>query len=146
MTPTPFTGLRLTRVDADGTVRIEVSGDLDYDSADDLMTAVTAELAAHPQLDDLHLHFGGLGLVDSMGLSVLLMIHRRTTEAGVRLHLDDRTDDLDRLLALTGTLEHFTADPDGAADPAPAAESRPDDGARADPARSAGRDRGTPGH
>lgn len=35
---------------------------------------------------DLHLHCARLGTVDSTGLSVLLMIGRRTSAAGVRLH------------------------------------------------------------
>lgn len=114
MTTTPPAGLRVTTVDTDDTVRIEVNGDLDYDNADSLLATVTAKLAERPGLDDLHLHCAGLGTVDSMGLSVLLMIHRRTTQAGVRLHLDDRAEELDRLLTLTGTLDHLTA-PLGAA-------------------------------
>ncbi|MEV7406142.1 hypothetical protein AB0N93_37990 [Streptomyces sp. NPDC091267] len=44
------------------------------------------------------------------------MIARRTTAAGVRLHLDDRTARLGRPLAVTGTLEHVTESlPTGAA-------------------------------
>jgi anti-anti-sigma factor len=115
MTTTPPARLRLTTVDTDATVHIELHGDLDYDHADQLLEAVTATLGAHPRLADLHLHCAGLGAVDSMGLSALLMIHRRAGEAGVRLHLDDRTANLDRLLTLTGTLEHLTTFPTGAA-------------------------------
>ncbi|GAA1912179.1 STAS domain-containing protein [Streptomyces durmitorensis] len=109
MTTTPPTPLRLTTVDTEDTVRIELHGDLDHDNADHLLHAVTGKLAEHPRLDDLHLHCSGLDVVDSMGLSILLMIRRRTGAAGVRLHLDDRTAKLDRLLTLTGTLDHLTA-------------------------------------
>ncbi|MEW1926231.1 STAS domain-containing protein [Streptomyces sp. NPDC088360] len=109
MTTTPPSPLRLTTVDTEDTVRIEVHGDLDYDNADHLLHAVTTKIAQHPRLRDLHLHCAGLDVVDSMGLSILLMIHRKTSAAVVRLHLDDRTAKLDRLLRLTGTLDHLTA-------------------------------------
>ncbi|MFI9150522.1 STAS domain-containing protein [Streptomyces sp. NPDC053367] len=101
--------LHLTTVDTDDTVRIEITGDLDYDSAELLLDEVTAQLSARPGLRDLHLHCAEVGVVDSTGLSVLLMIGRRTAAAGTRLHLDDRPAQLTRLLDLTGTLDHFTA-------------------------------------
>ncbi|MGW2964913.1 STAS domain-containing protein [Streptomyces sp. NPDC001220] len=101
--------LHLTTIDTEDTVRIEITGDLDYDTADLLLDEVTAQLSARPGLHDLHLHCTGIGIVDSMGLSILLMIGRRTTAAGARLHLDDRPATLDRLLSITGTLDHFTA-------------------------------------
>ncbi|MFH9264767.1 STAS domain-containing protein [Streptomyces sp. NPDC017546] len=103
--------LRLTTLDSEDSVRIEAHGDLDYDSADLLVNEVTAQLSARPGLTDLHLHCAGLGTVDSMGLCALLMISRRTAAAGVRLHLDERPAKLDRLLDLTGTLDHLTAPP-----------------------------------
>lgn len=109
MTSIPPDHLRLVTVDTQHEVRIEVHGDLDYDNADLLLDEATARLAARPGLEDLHLHCAGLGMVDSMGLSVLLMIGRRTTQAGVRLHLDDRPAQLDRLLEVTGTLDHLTS-------------------------------------
>ncbi|MFJ3582830.1 STAS domain-containing protein [Streptomyces sp. NPDC090127] len=101
----------LTMVDTDDTVRIEVTGDIAYDTADLLLDEVTAQLDARTHLEDLHLHCAGIGTVDSMGLSILLMIARRTAAAGARLHLDDRPATLDRLLTVTGTLEHLTATP-----------------------------------
>ncbi|MFD9247742.1 STAS domain-containing protein [Streptomyces sp. NPDC059556] len=111
MTSPPPDHLRLTRVDTEGRVRIELEGDLDYETADFLVDEVTARIAAGPGLRDLHLQCGGLGTIDSMGLSALLMISRRTTAAGVRLHLEDRPANLDRILHLTGTLDHLTAPP-----------------------------------
>ncbi|MBW5247950.1 STAS domain-containing protein [Streptomyces sp. P01-B04] len=103
--------LRLTTVDAQDSVRIEAHGDLDHDSAGLLLREVTDQLSARPAMTDLHLLCAALGTVDSMGLSALLMIGRRTAAAGVRLHLDDRPAKLDRLLRLTGTLDHLTAPP-----------------------------------
>ncbi|MEU6123176.1 STAS domain-containing protein [Streptomyces sp. NPDC047123] len=108
---TPNSHLCLTTVDAEDTVRIKIEGDLDYDTADLLLQAVTAQLAERPELAHLHLHFAGLGSIDSMGLSVLLMIGRRTTAAHVRLHLDDRPANLDRLLDITGTGDYLTGAP-----------------------------------
>ncbi|MFJ1901219.1 MULTISPECIES: STAS domain-containing protein [unclassified Streptomyces] len=99
-------------------MRIELHGDLDFDNADVLLEEVTTQLSARPGLKDLHLHCGGLGSVDSTGLSILLMIGRRTSAAGVRLHLDDRTVRLDRLLVVTGTLDYLTARlPNGVPEP-----------------------------
>ncbi|WP_020138416.1 STAS domain-containing protein [Streptomyces sp. 351MFTsu5.1] len=103
--------LHLTTVETRHAVRIEIAGDLDYDSADRLLEEATARLSARPGLEDLHLHCAGIGMVDSMGLSILLMIGRRANAARVRLHLDDRPAQLDRLLEITGTLEYFTAQP-----------------------------------
>ncbi|MFW3476851.1 STAS domain-containing protein [Streptomyces microflavus] len=101
--------LQLTTAETQDSVRIELYGDLDYDNADRLVQEATAQLAARPALTDLHLHCADLGMVDSMGLCALLMIGRRTAAAGVLLHLDDRPAQLDRLLDLTGTLDHLTA-------------------------------------
>ncbi|MEH0400752.1 STAS domain-containing protein [[Kitasatospora] papulosa] len=116
---TPPHHLRLTTVDIHNSVRIKAHGDLDCDSADLFVKEATAQLAARPALSDLHLDCASLGAVDSMGLSALLMIGRRTAAAGVRLHLDDRSANLDRLLELTDTLGHLTdSSPTGAAEAA----------------------------
>ncbi|MDH6229034.1 STAS domain-containing protein [Streptomyces sp. MJP52] len=101
--------LHLTTVTAEDSVRIEITGDLDYDNAGLLLNEVTARLGARPRPGDLRLHCAGVGAIDSTGLSVLLMIGRRTASAGTRLHLDERPAMMDRLLDLTGTLEYFTA-------------------------------------
>ncbi|MBT1100004.1 MULTISPECIES: STAS domain-containing protein [Streptomyces] len=103
--------LRVTTLETQDSVRVEVHGDLDYDNADLLVHEVTAQLTARPGLTDLHLHCAEIGAVDSMGLCALLMISRHTAAAGVRLHLDERSAKLDRLLDLTGTLDHLTAPP-----------------------------------
>ncbi|MGW2401830.1 STAS domain-containing protein [Kitasatospora sp. NPDC001664] len=109
MTSSPLTPLRLTTVDAGHVLRMELHGDLDHDSADLLLDQVTARLAERPALEHLHLRCAGLDTVDSTGLSVLLMIRRRTDTASVQLHLDDRPARLERLLRVTGTLDHLTA-------------------------------------
>ncbi|MEV6726466.1 STAS domain-containing protein [Streptomyces xanthochromogenes] len=108
-TPLPSDHLRLTTVDTEGRVRIEVQGDLDHDSADLLLEETMLQLGSRPDIQHLHLHCAELGIIDSIGMSTLLMIHRRTTAAGVRLHLDERPANLNRILRTTGTLDFFIA-------------------------------------
>ncbi|MET7827079.1 STAS domain-containing protein [Streptomyces sp. NPDC005386] len=91
----------------DGVLRMQVSGYFDYESADDFLAATTQPLETVPGLRHLHLDCAGLTGLDSMGLSMLLMLHRRTTVAEVILHLDNRTAALDRLLEITGTLTYL---------------------------------------
>ncbi|MER6386983.1 STAS domain-containing protein [Streptomyces sp. NPDC001523] len=108
MTSLPTSPLQLTRIDTKEAVRIELRGDLDHDTADLLLDAVSRLLTERNDLRDVHLHCAELTAVDSTGLSVLLMVKRRTGAAGVHLHLDDRPTKLDRLLHVTGTLDHLT--------------------------------------
>ncbi|MFD3328361.1 STAS domain-containing protein [Streptomyces sp. NPDC058701] len=102
--------LRLVRTDTgtDTTVRIELHGDFDHQNADTLLDAVTEALAEAGRTHDLHVNCGGVATVDSSGLSVLLMVRRRTDAAGVRLHLHNRPAQLDRMLRVTGTLDRLT--------------------------------------
>ncbi|MFH7595738.1 STAS domain-containing protein [Streptomyces racemochromogenes] len=109
MTSTPSAPLGLTYSASHGTVRVELSGDLDHLHADLLLEAVDEVLTVHAGLDHLRLDCAGLSAVDSSGLAALLMVRRRTGEAGVDLHLDARTVQLDRLLEVTGTLEYLLA-------------------------------------
>ncbi|WP_432072576.1 STAS domain-containing protein [Streptomyces wuyuanensis] len=112
MTSHPHLPFALTaRATGPRAFRLLVSGALDHQSADELTSGTERLLARRPAPTDLHLDFGRLTLCDSMGLSALLMIHRRAAEAGARLHLDRRPFFLDRLLALTCTLDHLTAPP-----------------------------------
>ncbi|MFG2486008.1 STAS domain-containing protein [Streptomyces virginiae] len=111
MTHSPATPLRLSCRHADDTFRVELRGDLDHRYADLLVEAVSGALADHGRLRTVRLDCTGLTTVDPSGLSALLMVRRRTDEAGAALHLDGRPPQLERLLELTGTLTHFTARP-----------------------------------
>ncbi|AYG78160.1 hypothetical protein DWB77_00267 [Streptomyces hundungensis] len=106
--PTPPLGLHLATVSTPDMVRIEITGNLDYQTADLLLEEVIAQLTARPGLCDLHLHCGQLRFVDSMGLSAFLLIHRRVSASGILLHLDERPPSLNRLLNITGTFEHLS--------------------------------------
>jgi anti-anti-sigma factor len=98
---------------------VRITGDLDYQTSDDLVEVAT-KLLAQDGLSDLHLDFSETEFLDSAALSGLLLLHRRTSEAGVTLHLDHRPQFLDRVLQVTGLFDHFdltrtdaeTSDPD----------------------------------
>ncbi|MDF3301530.1 STAS domain-containing protein [Streptomyces tropicalis] len=90
---------------------VHVSGDLDYDTSEELVELVTRHLTRvgpAGEWEDLRLDFAELTWLDSMGLSALLMIRRRTGAARVTLHLDNRPDFLDRMLDVTNTYDHLT--------------------------------------
>ncbi|GAA3203772.1 STAS domain-containing protein [Actinocorallia longicatena] len=108
-TPSPL--LLTWRSRDPGTLTAELEGDLDYATAGELLEAATERLAARPDLVELRLDCSRLGVCDSMGLSVLLLIRRRTALAGTALRLDHRPAALDRMLDMTGVLEHLTGDP-----------------------------------
>ncbi|MQS08517.1 STAS domain-containing protein [Streptomyces alkaliphilus] len=113
MTTYPAQNLVLTRTVTDPhTVHIRISGDLDYDTSEDFLETVVEEMDARPDLRELHLDCAELGTCDSMGLSILLMVHRRVTVAGIKLYLDNRRPALDRLLGITGTFGHFIGAPE----------------------------------
>lgn len=101
--------LTLTIDTANRSARVQVAGDLDYVTTRDVVEKVSRLLAEQPELRQLRLDCSGLTFCDSAGLSGLLQIHRRASHAGVWLHLDDRPPHLERMLQVTGTLEHLTA-------------------------------------
>lgn len=94
---------------------LRVTGDLDYETADDLVDVAT-QLLAQNELTDLHVDFSEMAFLDSAALSGLLLVHRRTTQAGVELHLDNRPSFLDRVLQVTGLFNHFVSEDEKPAD------------------------------
>ncbi|MCX4578558.1 STAS domain-containing protein [Streptomyces sp. NBC_01571] len=121
---TPPAGIELiTTPSGDRTaVHLEVHGFLDYDCADHFLALASRQLTDNPDLRVLRLDCGHLGGLDSMGLAVLLMLHRRTNAAGVTLFLDNRRPTLERMLDITGALAHLI--PDHADSPDVSAESQ----------------------
>ncbi|MEV6782988.1 STAS domain-containing protein [Streptomyces sp. NPDC051098] len=82
---------------------------LDYETSDSFRRHVLGLLDQRASdVTDLRLDCRELELIDSMGLSALLAIHRITSAAGITLHLDNRPDRLQRMLEITGTDEHLT--------------------------------------
>ncbi|WP_454320430.1 STAS domain-containing protein [Streptomyces phaeoluteigriseus] len=83
-------------------------GDLDYDTCGDVLDQVGQALLDRDDVEDLRLNCRELAVVDSMGLSTLLQIHRSARADGIRFHLDDVGPALRRLLEVTGTYEYLT--------------------------------------
>lgn len=92
------------------TARVTIAGDLEFPTAERLLRLVTDGLAGHPGVRDVRLDCRELDFCDSSGLSTLLLVYRAVTDAGARLHLDNRRPALDRLLALTGTTRYLTSE------------------------------------
>lgn len=90
---------------------VHLAGDLDFTTTDHFVATVHRLLDENTGLQKLHLDFAGVSFCDSAGLSGLLLVHRRTSSAGVDLSLDHRPAQLDRVLVVTGMLEHLTATP-----------------------------------
>lgn len=107
MTPLPPSAFTVTVEAGPGSARLHLAGDLDCDTSHQLVPYVDRCLDAHPGLHALQLDCAALRFCDSMGLSALLTVHRRTTARDVRLHLDDPPAFLQRLLRVTGTLQLF---------------------------------------
>jgi anti-anti-sigma factor len=107
--------LSVTVASHDASTTLHVGGDLDYESTATLISAVSDVLndcdTDADAVTDLRLDFTDLSFCDSAGLSGLLLIHRQTSAAGVHLHLDHRPAQLQRILDITGVLEHLTTAP-----------------------------------
>ncbi|MFE0775066.1 STAS domain-containing protein [Streptomyces sp. NPDC058861] len=92
-----------------GSLHVRVSGDLDYDTCDELVDAVTERLTeGGPPPRGVRLDFAELTHIDSSGLSALLLVHRRAGAVGATLYLDNRPDFLERMLRITNVLDHLT--------------------------------------
>ncbi|ATL31445.1 STAS domain-containing protein [Streptomyces formicae] len=115
----PVSRLSLRIESQQGVLTVHVGGSLEYGVTESLVTAVREQLDApreHGRIDrnpspvrQLRLDLTELTFVDSMGLAALLMVRRVADAHGVALRLDNRPRCVDRLLQLTGTLDHLTA-------------------------------------
>lgn len=109
---------------------VQVSGDLVYATVDAMVDTVGQLLGQQSAPAHLHLDLSELAFCDSAGLSGLLLVHRRSCQAGVHLHLDHRPRCLDRILDLTGTFEHLVTAPNpdaGTASPDPRGQNAPEE-------------------
>jgi anti-anti-sigma factor len=97
----------LTITSAARSTSVRITGDLDYQTTDDFVAVASQLLAQQHTVRDLHLDFSELAFLNSAALSGLLILYRRTSQAGVALHLDHRPPFLDRVLQVTGLFDHF---------------------------------------
>ncbi|MEU7337754.1 STAS domain-containing protein [Streptomyces sp. NPDC007074] len=107
MTALPRPSFTLTAEAGPGTAHLHLVGELDYETSDELLQHTDRCLAGQPDLTDLHLDCTELRFCDSMGLSTLLTIHRKTTARHIRLHLDNPPPFLERVLNTTGVRQLF---------------------------------------
>lgn len=110
----PSTEFALELVRESDSLFVRVTGDLDYDTCDELVDGITEHLTGDgtpPRC--VRLDFDGLTHIDSSGLSALLLVHRRASALGAGLHLDNRPDFLERMLHITNVLDHLTGPPPG---------------------------------
>ncbi|MFR9776853.1 STAS domain-containing protein [Micromonospora sp. MS34] len=106
--PSQLLTIEVDRFDA-GRARLRLTGELDFDTAPDLIVAA-AELR-RDGYQELLLDFGGVGLCDSSGLSALVVIHRAGTGA---IELTGMNPQVRQLLDRTGLGELLTAPPQAA--------------------------------
>ncbi|MEV0002843.1 STAS domain-containing protein [Micromonospora sp. NPDC050980] len=103
--PSPLLTIEVDRRDA-GSARLRLVGELDFDTAPELVATAT-ELRRDGH-QELWLDFAGVTLCDSSGLSALVVIHRSGT-GGV--HLTDLTPNVRQLLDRTGLAEVLPVPP-----------------------------------
>jgi anti-anti-sigma factor len=87
--------------------RVRLAGNLVNENADLLLDAIIEELSVHPGARELHVDCADVDLCDSRGLSVLLMLRRRTETLGIELHVANRRQALRQLLERTGTAAYL---------------------------------------
>ncbi|NGO76482.1 STAS domain-containing protein [Streptomyces sp. YC504] len=117
-------GLQVTVAWREPVLTVRAVGALDFDTGEDFSRWTSEALADHPGARTLCVDCAGLDHVDSTGLSVLLMLRRRLRTTDVELRLAHRNTALQRLLEITGTLDHLTDVPDdGTAAPTRSADT-----------------------
>ncbi|MGE2715973.1 STAS domain-containing protein [Mycolicibacterium litorale] len=104
---------------ADRSATVRIAGELDAQTTDEFVATATRLLETHSALRALRLDCAGLTFCDSVGLSGLLLIERRTSGAGVDLYLDNRPTYFERILDITGILEYLTTRTTVSTPPAP---------------------------
>jgi anti-anti-sigma factor len=82
---------------------VELSGELDLHSSPQLSATVDDLLAESPSV--VEIDAAGLTFADSAGLRALLVAHADAGQRGVTLRLSRVSDQLDRLLEMTGLRE-----------------------------------------
>ncbi|MFC0101098.1 STAS domain-containing protein [Micromonospora marina] len=103
--PAQMLTIEVDRLDA-GSARVRLAGELDFDTAPELVEAVAGLRRDGRQ--ELELDFAGVGLCDSSGLSALVVIHRAGTGAIRLLNLNPQVR---HLLERTGLAELLAAPP-----------------------------------
>jgi anti-sigma B factor antagonist len=86
---------------APGARLIEVSGELDLSVADRLEAAIEREAGS----EQLLIGLGGCQFIDSTGIAVIVRAHLKMAEQGRRLAVFGASDQVLRILSITGLTE-----------------------------------------
>ncbi|WP_406044321.1 STAS domain-containing protein [Micromonospora sp. NBC_00898] len=97
--PSQLSTIEVSRLDA-GRARLRLTGELDYDTAPELIAAA-ADLH-RDGYEELMIDLGGVGLCDSSGLSAFVVIHRAGTGP---VRLTGMNPQVQQLLDRTGLAE-----------------------------------------
>jgi anti-anti-sigma factor len=98
--------LRITIEKEDGRDVLHLDGELDPHTAP-LLKQQVDELAAGGSLD-IVLDLSRLAFIDSSGLRVVISAHREMADRGGQLTLQSPSDTAQRLLEITGLVDHIT--------------------------------------
>jgi len=103
-----------TRTGPDGTPVVEVRGEIDISSAEDLRAAL---LRAATDTHDVVLDFGGVTFIDSSGLRTVIQAHKQIEGRGRALVIERVSPVVEKVLRLSGLDKLFTIGPDGDSTP-----------------------------
>jgi anti-anti-sigma factor len=96
---------------ASGGPVIEVRGELDSGTCQELMAVFRSTLAEHSE-GSLTLDLSGVSFIDSAGTRSVIMIEREARDRGVALLVTAPPDQVTELLRTAGVIEHFELTPD----------------------------------
>ena len=89
--------------------RLAVAGDIDLATCESLVDAVYDTLTA--DVHALDIDVSGVTFCGSAGISAFLIVRRRAQEKGKTLRLVNLNSWIERVLTVTGLLEHLTTPP-----------------------------------
>jgi anti-anti-sigma factor len=81
-------------------LQLTLSGEIDYESAQDLRAAVTSALDG--RIDTLIISLAGVAFLDSTGIGTLVIARRICHGCGVTMHMRDVNPFIARLFAVVG--------------------------------------------
>ncbi|MFD7629301.1 STAS domain-containing protein [Streptomyces sp. NPDC059851] len=102
---------RLTTLLNSGRYVVRVSGDMDFDHAEQLDSSLTAALSRAEDGSDIVVDLQHSSFCDSAGLNALLTARRQALERGQRLVLAAPSHQMIRMLELTGSVDLFALVP-----------------------------------
>lgn len=96
------------QTDASGQDVLVVTGDVDLATAHEFVAAAEAWTESGPQ-GPVRLDLSGVDFIDSTGISALLGIRRAAAAAGVGVEVVEQSPAVDRVLAVAGIANLFSA-------------------------------------